>query len=104
MPLGVEVGLGLGYIVLDGDSAPRRKGHSSPTLRPMSIVAERSPISAATELLSIIAPCETHLNEDRPASLWYCDFGSAIQDHLSIPGVDDKFRSAIPKVRYSGQA
>ena len=32
MPLGMEVGLGLGHIVLAGDPAPplQRKGHSSP--------------------------------------------------------------------------
>ena len=30
MPLGTEVGLGPGHIVLDGNPAPPRKGHSSP--------------------------------------------------------------------------
>ena len=30
MPLGPEVGLGSGDIVLDGGPAPHRKGHSSP--------------------------------------------------------------------------
>jgi len=40
MPLGMEVDLGPGHIVLDGDPAPPRKGHSSPlSFRPMSIVA-----------------------------------------------------------------
>jgi len=28
MPLGMEVGLGSGHIVLDGDPAPPNKGHS----------------------------------------------------------------------------
>jgi len=38
----MEVGLGPGHIVLDGDRSPRhRKGHSPPTLRPMFIVAKR---------------------------------------------------------------
>jgi len=32
MPLGTEAGLGPGDIVLDGDPAPPRKGHSSPPL------------------------------------------------------------------------
>jgi len=32
MPLGVELGLGSGHIVLDGDPAPPRRGHSSPPL------------------------------------------------------------------------
>jgi len=30
MPLGMEVGLGPGHIVLDGDPAPTPKGHSRP--------------------------------------------------------------------------
>jgi len=59
MPLGTEVGLGPddnADIALNGDpSAPRHgKGHSSrPTFRPMSIVAKRSPISAAAELVYV---------------------------------------------------
>jgi len=52
MPLGKEVGLGPGHIVLDGgpsgDPAPTA---ALPTFRPMSIVAKRSPISATAELL-----------------------------------------------------
>jgi len=47
MPLGTEVGLSPGHIVLDGDPPPPYgKGHSSPppTFRAMSIVAKRSPI------------------------------------------------------------
>jgi len=54
MPLGIEVGevgLGPGDIVLDGDPAPHGKGHSNPHFWAMSIVAERSPISATAELL-----------------------------------------------------
>jgi len=49
MPLGMEVGLGPGYIVLDGDPAPLRKGAQQrsppPTFRPMSTVAKWSPVS-----------------------------------------------------------
>jgi len=49
IPLGSEVGLGPGHIVLDGDQAPQRKGHiSTPTFRTMSGVAKRSLISAKT--------------------------------------------------------
>jgi len=52
MPLGKDVGLGPGHIVLDGDPV----GTQSPTVapphfRPMPIVAKRSPISATAELL-----------------------------------------------------
>jgi len=48
MSLDMEVGLGPGHIVLNGDPAsPNRKGHiSPPTFRPMFIVTTRSPISS----------------------------------------------------------
>jgi len=40
MPIGIEVGLGSGHIVLDGDPAPSAKGaQQPPSFRPMSIVA-----------------------------------------------------------------
>jgi len=54
MPLGTEVGLGPGDIVLDGDPVPppRKGAQQPPTFRSMSIVAKRSPISATAELLS----------------------------------------------------
>jgi len=45
MPLDKEVGLGPGYIMLDEYPAPTQKGHT-PNFRSMSVVAERSPISA----------------------------------------------------------
>ena len=57
IPLGTEVGLGPGDVVLDGDPAPSRKCMRQPPLfgpclfRPMSIVAKRSPVSATAELL-----------------------------------------------------
>ena len=54
MPLGTEVSLGQGDIVLDGDTAlppPERGTAAFPAFRPMPIVAKRSPISATDELL-----------------------------------------------------
>jgi len=52
MPLGTEVGLGPGDIVLDVDAAPpTERGTAAPRFRPMSIVAKLSPISATAELL-----------------------------------------------------
>jgi len=53
MPLGTEVGLGPGDIVLEWDLAPTsERGTAAPSaFRPMSIVAKRSPILATTELL-----------------------------------------------------
>jgi len=51
MLLGTEVGPGPGDIVLDGDPALRtERNTAAPTFRPISIVAKRSPISAAAEL------------------------------------------------------
>jgi len=42
MPLGTEVGLGPRDIVLDGDSAPKKRGTTVRlTFRPMSFVAKR---------------------------------------------------------------
>jgi len=52
MPLGKEVGLGPGHIVLDGDPVGTQPPQQPlPTFRPMSIVAKQSPISATAELL-----------------------------------------------------
>ena len=41
MPLGMEVGLGPGDFVLDGDPAPLPKRGTTPNFRPMSIVAKQ---------------------------------------------------------------
>jgi len=58
MPLGREVDLGPGDIVLDGDPAfpvPPPKGTAaSPCIWPMSVVAKQSPISATAEHLYCI--------------------------------------------------
>ena len=55
MPLGTEVGLGPGDIVLNGAQlSPTKKGARPPNFRSMSIVAKRSPISATAELLFVI--------------------------------------------------
>jgi len=52
MPLGTEIGLGPGHIVLDGDPAPLTERDTAATsFRPTSIVAKRSPISATAGLL-----------------------------------------------------
>jgi len=42
MPLGTEVGLGPGHIVLDGDPAPPlQRGTAPPSFRPMSVASKR---------------------------------------------------------------
>ena len=52
MPLGKEVGLGPGHIVLDGDPVGTQPATAVlPHFRLMPIVAKRSPISATAELL-----------------------------------------------------
>jgi len=50
IPPGMEAGLGLGHIVLDGDPAASGRGTAAPTFRPMSTVAKRPPFSATIEL------------------------------------------------------
>ena len=50
-PLGTEVALVPGQIVLDGDPALPQKGHSSPHLFGPCLLWPRSPISATAELL-----------------------------------------------------
>jgi len=50
MPLGTKVGLGPSDIVLDGDPAPRGKGHSRPHFSAHFALA-RSPMSATAEFL-----------------------------------------------------
>ena len=54
LPLGVDVGLGPGVIVLGRDPAaiPPKGAQQPPTLRPMSVVAKRSPISATDTINS----------------------------------------------------
>jgi len=58
MALGTAIGLGPGDIVLDGDAAaPTDTGTTAPrTFLPMSIVANRSPISATAKFL-LWPPC-----------------------------------------------
>jgi len=41
MALGMEIGLGSGHIVLNGDPALPKKGHILPNFRPMFIVAKQ---------------------------------------------------------------
>jgi len=43
MKLSTQVGTGPAQILLDGDPAPLKKGHSTPNFMPMSIVANGRP-------------------------------------------------------------
>jgi len=58
MPLGMEVGLGPGHIVLDRDPAtpPQKRGNSRPlpNFRPMSIVATVAHLGYTAELLFLL--------------------------------------------------
>jgi len=55
-PLGTEVDLGPGHIVLDGDPAPSAKGAQQPppSFRPMSIVATVAHLTTAKLLLTVV--------------------------------------------------
>ena len=58
MPLGKEVGLGPGHIVLDEDLVGTQPvTEAPPHFRSMPIVAKRLPISATAELLFYIYIC-----------------------------------------------
>jgi len=63
IPLGTEVGLGPGDIVLNGDSAPPRKGaQQAPIFGPCYTVAKRSPISACScSALVLTANCPNYM-------------------------------------------
>jgi len=53
MALGTELDRGLGYIVLDGDPAPPRKGHEQPpSFRPMSIASTVAHLSYCGALVA----------------------------------------------------
>jgi len=56
MLLGMQVSLGPGDFVLDGDLAPK-KGTQLPNFQPMSIVTKRSPTSATAAVCALV---ETH--------------------------------------------
>ena len=54
MPLGREVGLGPGDIVLDRDPTPPKTGTAAPSFRPISTVYDLSSVmSTAHELLYV---------------------------------------------------
>ena len=74
MPLGTEVGLGPGHIVLHEDQAPPRKGVQQPPPHfwPMSIVAKRSPIAATAEILFIFSFFTTLFFKFRAADQLRC--------------------------------
>ena len=66
IPLGTEVCLGAGHIVLDVDPSPQRKGAQQPTtVRPMSIMAKWSPISAVAKLFLLFVSELVELLQDK---------------------------------------
>ena len=62
MKLGMEVGLGPGHIVLDGDPASPPKKGQRPTIFGPCLLWPRSPLSAAAELLFIFVVCSGGVN------------------------------------------
>jgi len=73
MPLGMEIGLGPGDIVLDGDPAPQRKRAQQPPLFGPCHVAKRSPISATAEFL-LQKVIKNFGTEDIPIGLFHTSF------------------------------
>jgi len=55
MPLGTEVDLGAGHIVLDGFPALRERGTEPPSFRPMSIVATVAHLSYCWAPVQVVA-------------------------------------------------
>jgi len=55
MPLGMEVGLGPGHVVLDGVPALRQRGTAAFPLFGPCLLWPRSPISATAELLFVFS-------------------------------------------------
>ena len=54
-PLGMEVDIGAGHIVLDGFPALRERGTAAPSFRPMSIVATVAHLSYCCDLVNSMA-------------------------------------------------
>jgi len=82
MSLGMDVGLGPGQIVLDGDLAPElplpRKGHSTPLFSAHVCCGQTSPISATAEhLLQLINDRKWHY-EVRKDSRYEYDYVKSI--------------------------
>jgi len=84
MPLGTEVDLGPGHIVLDRDpSLPSpKRGTAAPSFRPMSIVAKLSAISATAEHLLHYAVKLDEKNKELYIS--YCMLSELCRCCLSI--------------------
>jgi len=57
MPLGMEVVLGPGHIVLDGDLVPPRKGTQPLNFRSMSGVAKRCPSQLLLSTCHVWSQC-----------------------------------------------
>jgi len=85
MPLGKEVGLGTGHIVLDGDQwGPRWPQQPLSTFRPTSIVAKRSPISETAEFLSLMHCFSACIQADRAQRIMSIDQRPQFAIHLCI--------------------
>jgi len=68
MPLDTQVGISLSHILLNEDTAPPKNEGTAPNIRPMSVVAKQSRISAIAEhlLLSYSFGCSAiHLVAQR---------------------------------------
>jgi len=80
MALGMEVDIGLGHIVLDGDRAPPRKGTETPNFRPISFVAKRLDASRCHLFMAALCNKAGHIYfQPVVSSLWSpCVIGQTI--------------------------
>jgi len=63
-PLGKEVDLSTGPVVLDGVPALRERGTAAPSLFDPCVLWPLSPISATAELLFFVVACHEHNEQE----------------------------------------
>ena len=92
MPLSMEVGLGTGHIVLDGD--PPTKGHSPPhaNFRTMSVVAKRLIIFLASHFVHSFFISKTDEGTYNKKSSTAVDMGN----RLATIDIGRKVGAAVP--------
>ena len=89
MPLDTKVGLGAGHIVLCGDPAPHKKGHT-PNFRPMSRGQTVAHLSYCWALVLLATP----VNTIRPIP-WERVHGAEMRRRIGINNIERKWRTTI---------
>jgi len=81
-PLGTEVDLGPGHIVLDGIPAPAKGAQQPPSFRPMTIVVTVAHLSYTAELLYKWSPGKTAETIDLPLGVVVVESGGPKEAQL----------------------